>query len=164
MKQSIGMYFGVASCLIGLGFTAFNVYWSLGGRLWIDTVFPFGNDEAALAALFPLWVQWGAIGLKIWAALFGLVVTPLFVWVFGRRLLRLARFGAWVAAYCLLFWGFTQTVFFLLLKFRLFDVGYWNDERVVNWHAFLWDPWFLLWGVCLAAALRLTSKPQPAPQ
>jgi hypothetical protein len=102
-------------------------------------------------------VQWGAIGLKIWAALFGLVVTPLFVWVFGLRLLRLARFGTWVAASCLLFWGFTQTVFFLLLKFRFFDVGYWNDERVVNWHAFLWDPWFLLWGVCLAAALRLTK-------
>jgi len=158
MKQNFITLLGVSSCIVGLGFTAFNIYWALGGRRWIDTVFPFANDEAALTALFPLWIQWGAIVLKVWAALFGLVVTPLFVWVFGRRLLRPARFGAWVAAFCLVFWGLTQTVFFLLLKFRVIDFSYWNDERVVNWHAFLWDPWFLLWGICLLAALKVSSK------
>jgi len=153
LYQKRSIFFGVTACVLGLSFTAFNVYWALGGRHWIDTVFPFADDEAVLTALFPLWVQWGAIGLKVWAALFGLVVTPLFVRFFGRRLLRPARFGAWVASYCLTFWGFTQTVFFLLLKIHLFDVGAWNDERVVNWHTFLWDPWFLLWGVCLILAL-----------
>jgi len=157
LHQKTSIFFGAAACVLGLSFTVFNVYWALGGRQWIDTVFPFA-DEAAIAANFPLWVQWSAIILKVWAALFGLVVTPLFVRVFGRRLLRMARLGAWVAACWLTFWGFTQTLFFLLLKFRLFDVDYWNDERVVNWHTFLWDPWFLIWGICLILALKLSAR------
>jgi hypothetical protein len=154
--QKTAIFLGVAACVLGLTFTAFNIYWEFGGRQLIDTVFAV-PPGAVITDVMPVWMGWLAIGLKIWAALFGLVVTPLFVRIFGQRLLRSARFGAWVAACCLTFWGFTQTVFFLLLKFRLFDVSYWNDERVVNWHTFLWDPWFLVWGVCLMLALRLSA-------
>jgi hypothetical protein len=26
------------------------------------------------------------------------------------------------------------------------------DWTALRWHAFFWDPWFLLWGILLAAA------------
>ena len=28
------------------------------------------------------------------------------------------------------------------------------DRTALAWHAFLWDPWFLVWGLLVAAALR----------
>jgi hypothetical protein len=27
------------------------------------------------------------------------------------------------------------------------------DQRALAWHAYLWDPWFLVWGLLIAAAL-----------
>ena len=34
-----------------------------------------------------------------------------------------------------------------------------SDHKALAWHAFLWDPWFLVWGLLLAAALTLTRRP-----
>jgi hypothetical protein len=28
-----------------------------------------------------------------------------------------------------------------------------DDRRALAWHAYLWDPWFLIWGLLVAAAL-----------
>ncbi len=30
-----------------------------------------------------------------------------------------------------------------------------TDPRALAWHAYLWDPWFLVWGLLVAAALLL---------
>jgi hypothetical protein len=27
------------------------------------------------------------------------------------------------------------------------------DRRALRWHAFLWDPWFLVWGLLVTIAL-----------
>ena len=27
------------------------------------------------------------------------------------------------------------------------------DHRALAWHAYLWDPWFLVWGLLVTAAL-----------
>ena len=32
------------------------------------------------------------------------------------------------------------------------------DQKALRWHAFLWDPWFLVWGVLLMAALALSRR------
>jgi hypothetical protein len=36
------------------------------------------------------------------------------------------------------------------------------DPTALRWHAFLWEPWFLLWGVLLLVA-GLTRAGRPAP-
>ena len=38
------------------------------------------------------------------------------------------------------------------------------DHRALAWHAYLWDPWFLFWGVLVTAALlrsRQPARPEP---
>ncbi len=30
------------------------------------------------------------------------------------------------------------------------------DHRALAWHAYLWDPWFLVWGLLVTAALLRT--------
>jgi hypothetical protein len=34
------------------------------------------------------------------------------------------------------------------------------DHTALRWHAYLWDPWFLVWGLLLATALA-RSRSQP---
>jgi hypothetical protein len=29
----------------------------------------------------------------------------------------------------------------------------WGDEHALRWHVFVWDLWFLLWGLALALAI-----------
>jgi Protein of unknown function (DUF3995) len=31
-------------------------------------------------------------------------------------------------------------------------------ERALAWHAYLWDPWFLVWGLLVATALRKSRR------
>ena len=33
------------------------------------------------------------------------------------------------------------------------------DHLALAWHAYLWDPWFLLWGLLVAAGLLATRGP-----
>ena len=41
---------------------------------------------------------------------------------------------------------------------------YHADRRALTWHAYLWDPWFLLWGLLVLAALcRDRREPRPGP-
>ena len=35
-----------------------------------------------------------------------------------------------------------------------------TDRRALAWHAFLWDTWFLLWGVAFCTSLWM-SRPVP---
>jgi hypothetical protein len=35
------------------------------------------------------------------------------------------------------------------------------DHRALAWHAYLWDPWFLLWGVLVTAALVRSRLSRP---
>jgi len=35
-----------------------------------------------------------------------------------------------------------------------------SDRTALKGHAFLWDPWFLVWGLALGTALLLTRVPQ----
>jgi hypothetical protein len=37
------------------------------------------------------------------------------------------------------------------------------DHRALAWHAYLWDPWFLLSGVLVTAALVRFRRPSAAP-
>lgn len=34
------------------------------------------------------------------------------------------------------------------------------DDKALAWHAYLWDPWFLLWGIAFVVSLRL-SRTEP---
>jgi hypothetical protein len=32
------------------------------------------------------------------------------------------------------------------------------DPTALAWHAYVWDPWFLVWGVALLVCLRRTRR------
>ncbi|MDR1151234.1 MAG: DUF3995 domain-containing protein [Bifidobacteriaceae bacterium] len=144
---------GIAASLLGLSFTGFNVYWAFGNAWLVDTVFPVSSLDAP-EAILPSLVQWAAIVLKTGAALLGLVTLTVIARILPGWLLKTARILGWTAAVIIVFWGFTQTVWFALAKANVIQLPGWEwTDRSINGHVFLWDPWFLIWGLVLGYAL-----------
>ncbi|PZS36509.1 MAG: hypothetical protein DLM59_01075 [Pseudonocardiales bacterium] len=41
----------------------------------------------------------------------------------------------------------------LMVQFGVIAASASADHRALAWHAYLWDPWFLVWGLLVTAAL-----------
>jgi hypothetical protein len=144
-----GLKLAQAACMVGLIYAALSVYWGLGGTWLLDTIggsierqSRAGNPAVALLA-------WGAVALKIVAAALPLLAL--------RRLSSLAWNRtwwvlAWTEAAALTLYGLVYTVGGLLIQADVVAAVNPN-HRALAWHAYLWDPWFLLWGLLVAAAL-----------
>jgi len=69
----------------------------------------------------------------------------------------------WVAAVTLTVYGGYLTVGGLLVKGGFIDIAGGGRSKAFTWHVFLWDPWFLLWGLTLGALLWLTKTEDDYP-
>lgn len=143
---------GVAATIAGALHVAVSVYWALGGRLLLRTVgrslgAPQRSDHGALTV-----TVWGAIVIKLLAVLLPLLAVR---WAFspgGRA--GAVRLAAWTAAAVLTAYGFVLTGVGLLVQAGIFTAGRHADTTALAWHAYLWDPWFLAWGLLLVLTLR----------
>lgn len=135
---------------LGLLHAAFSVYWALGGTWLLDTI--GGSLEAGGRAGDPLirTLVWAAVAMKLIAVVAGLLaVSP----DLRGRPRRVARFVAWSAAVILTLYGGVLTGAGLLVQTGVIPAAPDADHRALAWHTFLWDPWFLLWGLVLGLAL-----------
>jgi Protein of unknown function (DUF3995) len=66
-----------------------------------------------------------------------------------RALYRLALLEAVI----LIGYGLILTAVGLLVQAGVIHHSAHADSRALAWHAFLWDPWFLIWGLAVALAL-----------
>jgi hypothetical protein len=63
-------------------------------------------------------------------------------------------FAAWGGAILLTLYGGPYTLGGVLAVVGLIPASPTADWTALRWHAFLWDPWFLLLGVLLGVAAR----------
>ncbi|MGI8711794.1 MAG: DUF3995 domain-containing protein [Solirubrobacteraceae bacterium] len=155
--------FARAALLVGGLYTAVSVYWGLGGTALLDTV---GGSLARLGRAGDTGVilaVWGAAALKAAAAVLPLVAvhassrgaaTP------SPR--RVAVALAWIAAAILTVYGLVLTAVGLLVQAGAIRASRAADHRALAWHAYLWDPWFLIWGLLAVAALVWARHTPPA--
>lgn len=143
----------LAAFAVGLAYASISVYWGAGGRWLLDTVGKsLATGHASGAAVVAVW---GAVALKTIAALLPLLVcqqslTP----AWHRRALVLSFIeGVLLTAY-----GFVLTAVGLLVQAGLVSASAHADHKALAWHAFLWDPWFLVWGLLVLTALRLAAR------
>lgn len=135
---------------IGSANAAVTGFWLLGGTALLDTV--GGEIES--------WGRGRTIGVLI---ILGLVlvakaavtVLPVAVDRSHGRLRRLGRVIAWTAALLLTMYGGLLTLVGLVIQAGIVERAYDADDRALAWHAYVWDPWFLLWGLALVAWLVL---------
>jgi hypothetical protein len=150
-----GLGFAQAACVVGLLFAVVSAYWGLGGTWLLDTL-PRALEEGALAGNTDIYVAvWAAVVLKIMAAVLPLLaLRPLRHPAWNRNVWVLA----WTAAAILILYGLAQTV---LGQLAIHGSGS-ADDRV--WSAYLWDPWFVIFGVLIAAALVRGRRRRSAAQ
>lgn len=147
--------------VLGTGHALVSAYWAAGGTALLDTI---GGDlerraregHAGLAAAI-----WAVAALKLGVAvaapvLAGVGAARLPAWTRGRVPRRLG----WVAAVTLTLYGGALTLPGLLVQAGAIDAAADADDKALAWHAYLWDPWFLLWGIAFVVSLWL-SRTEP---
>ena len=111
--------------VVGLAYAAVSAYWAAGGTGLLDTVgVAFGSVGHPAGAAVRIGL-WTVVVVKI-AAAEAVVLTS---------------------------YGLVLTIPGLLIQAGVLHPGHGADRRALEWHAYLWDPWFLLWGLLAGAAL-----------
>jgi hypothetical protein len=98
---------------------------------------------------------WLTVALKLIAAAVGLLAVAQLRWLRPGQS-RIVRGAAWLAAAVLVLYGGVLTSVGLLVQADIVHASGHADHDALRWHAFLWDPWFLVWGLLLAIALTRT--------
>ncbi len=150
----------LAAAVVGLLYAAISAYWGLGGTWLLNTVGGSLEREGRAGDAGVLLVLWAAVVLKLIA-----VALP---WlVVGRRVRpaweRAARRLAWIEAGILIVYGLVLTTVGLLVESGAIHASAHADRRALAWHAYLWDPWFLVWGLLVAVTLAI-ARPAVRPE
>jgi Protein of unknown function (DUF3995) len=98
-----------------------------------------------------MFAVWAAVALKAIAALLPLVVIGALHRP-PRRWERWLRRLTWIEALILTAYGLVLTATGLLVQSAVIAPPRNADHRALRWHAYLWDPWFLV---------RVCSSPLP---
>lgn len=142
--------FAYLAFALAIASAAMSVLWTIGGTWLLDTV--GGSIEKIARTRSTSAVALGtAISLaKAGAAFLALaLVRP-----WGRHVPTRVLKGANIfASAVLVTWGGANVLAGALVLTGVVSPADGVDERALRWHVFLWDLWFLLWGVALALAL-----------
>jgi uncharacterized protein DUF3995 len=131
---------------VGLLYAVVSLYWALGGTWLLDTVgAPFDQKGGAGSLVLVVWV---AVVLKLIGAVLPLLALRRLPW---RRLVRVL---AWVEAVVLTLYGLVWTLGGVLAEAGVAG----SASHAQAWHAALWDPWFLVWGLLVTVALLRSRR------
>jgi Protein of unknown function (DUF3995) len=148
-----GMLPALAGLAVGLAYAAISVYWAVGGRWLLNTVGISLSQPGRAGHLAALLAVWGAAGVKAVAAVLPLLAIGVWPRTANGGLRRLARMLTWVEAAILVGYGLVLTASGLLVQSGVIKVAADADRLAMKWHAYLWDPWFLIWGIFVFLAL-----------
>ena len=154
-----GIRWAQAAFIVGLAYALVSISWGLGSTWALDTVGGTLETEGRAGNAALSVIVWASVLLKLIAAALGLAVTRP-----HHQPKKLVAVATWVAAGVLIVYGGVLTFVGLLVQADVIHADTNADHRALAWHAYLWDPWFLLWGLLLAAALwcsRAHRTPSP---
>jgi hypothetical protein len=143
-----------AAFFVGLLYAAVSLYWALGGTWLLDTIGGSLEEQARAGTMGVRLAVWAAVALKIIAAVLPLLALGRLSRPAWHRIVWVL---AWVESAVLTVYGLVWTAVGLLAQAGVTHVST-NDPRALAWHAYLWDPWFLVWGLLVAAALLLGRR------
>ncbi|OLR93914.1 DUF3995 domain-containing protein [Actinokineospora bangkokensis] len=136
-------------------FAAVSAYWALGGTVGIDTVggaiadLVHSGDSAASV------LAWVAVLMKVAGMVYALALIQRWGRVFPRWLMLT---GGWGATVLLIVYGGAIVVVGALVVTGVIEAAPTTDMYAIRWHLFLWDPYFVIWGVLLGIATAHYAK------
>ena len=138
-----------AACALAWLSAVPSFYWALGGTAGLDTVGGAIEELARTREPAGLALGLGAGVLKVAGGLLALALVRPWGRAIPRRLLGGA---AWAASVVLTCYGGLLVVAGGLVLGGLISPSGPVDRTALRWHVFLWDLWFLVWGVLLGVA------------
>jgi hypothetical protein len=151
-RSRAGLPAAVLGAGLGLGYVALNLYWAAGGDRWLaeygsHLIGRSDGDAFRVSSLVLAALLLAEVLLVIRA-----VTMP-----FDAPARPAVRWLAWVGAGLIALYGMALTAIGLYIQLDVGGVRT-DEPRLYRWHAFLWDPWFLLLGVVLVAALTRSAR------
>jgi Protein of unknown function (DUF3995) len=156
-----GLRFAQAAGVVGLAYAAVSVYWAAGGTWLLDTVGGGLGQQGRAGDLGVIVAVWAAAALKFTGAVVPLAAAGGTAWQAAVAWRRQLRVLAWAEAVILTAYGLVLAGTGLLVQAGVIAPAAGADHRALAWHAYLWDPWFLLWGVLVTAALVRSRLSRP---
>ena len=142
----------IVAAVLAAASAVVSIYWGVGGRRLIDTVGGAIERLANRGGTAPVLLALGAAAAKMIAGLIALLLTVRPRSPKERRtVLSLNRLVAWI----LTLYGFVQVIAGSLVLTGGIHSSPTTDEHALRWHVFVWDLWFLIWGL---AALRAVKR------
>jgi hypothetical protein len=138
------------------------VYWAAGGTWLLTTVGSTLGHQGGADGLGIIVVVWAAAVLKFIGAVVPLAAAGATSWQAAVARRRQLRVLAWAEAGILTIYGLVLAGTGWLEQSGVIASAASADHRALAWHAYLWDPWFLLWGVLVTAALLRSRQPRTA--
>lgn len=147
---------GYAAAAVAFGFALPSLYWAAGGMAGLGTLGGRIEELARQRDTGLVVATWVAFMLKI----LGGVVALALVRPWGSRLpRRVVRYTASAGAVLLTAYGFLQTGTVALTGLGILDDTQDLSSGALRWRLFLWEPWFLVWGLLLGLAVSRTRTP-----
>ena len=142
---------------LGVLYASASAYWAVGGTGLLDTIGGALERDARAGGVVVEVGLWAVVILKLIA-----VAVPIQAArdhrAPGRR--RMLRRVAGLEAASITSYGLVLKSVGLLVQADVIASSHRADQRALAWHAFLWDPWFLVWRLLVIGALVL-SRSQP---
>ena len=146
MPLARGAAYGAAAA--AFGYAAVSLYWAAGGTAGLSTV---GGIAQTMARTGGAAAAAGIAAIVLLKTAGGLLALAM-VMPWGRRLPRRAVSVAGLAGSALLIvYGAVEVAGEALAETGVIRPSA-PDWTALRWHLALWDPWFLVWGLLLAAA------------
>lgn len=141
----------------GLAFAsaAVTLYWTVGGTLLLDSVGGAIEDLARDRSLGAVALGTTTVLLKIAAGVLSLALIRVSVGGRRRRFLLLTN---GVASAILCVWGGANVIVGALVLGGAITSSADVDRHALRWHVFVWDMWFLVWGLALAVAVAAARR------
>jgi hypothetical protein len=145
----VGIVAAYAAAVLAFGYALLTLYWAVGGRGLLGTI---GGYVAQMARRGGVAVVLLAVVTVAAKAVGGLIALAL-VRPWGRALRRrwLLIVSAAASVLLIVYGGLNVAAGALVLSGALHPSGR-VDRTALRWHVGVWDLWFLVWGIMLAAA------------
>jgi hypothetical protein len=138
---------------LALASAAVSLYWAAGGTALLDTVGGEIEDLARERSAATI----AALCVVVVAKLLAAALALSLVQRWGERFSRRARtLLAALGGGALALYGGVLVVAGALVLSGAIDPNGDVDEHALRWHVFVWDLWFVVWGIALLAAARVS--------
>lgn len=150
-RPAVGAWAGYAAAAWALVFAVPSFYWGFGGHFLAETV----SGQLASAS----WAEHrGLQAVVLVTGVLKLVGVVFALWLvrdsWPRARGRLVVRGGYVLSAILVLYGAVNVIGETLTQTGVVKASATVDWHALRWHLFVWDPYFVVWGVLLGLAVR----------